>query len=81
MLTALMSVLATVLTLIIALPVSYDIAKIAKGRLQSSWFQLCLLQFLDLADGRVEMLHNDTAMMVGWSTLRCCSWWCRWSQT
>lgn len=90
--TAVMSVLATALTLIIAFPVSYYIAKIAKGRLQSTLFLLCLvpfwvselvrtfgwmillretgifsniLQFTGLSDGPVEMLYNDTAMMVG----------------
>jgi len=90
--TALMSVLATVMTLIIAFPVSYYIAKIAKGRLQSALFLLCLvpfwvselvrtfgwmillretgifsnlLQFIGIVDGPVEMLYNDTAMMVG----------------
>ncbi|MBV1866687.1 MAG: ABC transporter permease [Marinosulfonomonas sp.] len=90
--TALMSVLATVMTLIIAFPVSYYIAKIAKGRLQSALFLLCLvpfwvselvrtfgwmillretgifsnlLQFVGIVDGPVEMLYNDTAMMVG----------------
>lgn len=90
--TALMSILATGLTLLIAFPVSYYIAKIAKGRLQSSLFLLCLvpfwvselvrtfgwiillretgvisnfLQWTGVASGPVEMLYNDTAMMVG----------------
>lgn len=90
--TAVMSVLATAMTLIIAFPVSYYIAKIAKGRLQSALFLLCLvpfwvselvrtfgwmillretgifsnlLQFIGIVDGPVEMLYNDTAMMVG----------------
>ncbi len=43
--TAIMSILATALTLAIAFPVSYYIAKIAKGRLQSSLFLLCLVPF------------------------------------
>ena len=43
--TAVMSVLATVITLIIAFPVSYYIAKIAKGRLQAVLFMLCLIPF------------------------------------
>ncbi|WP_212525491.1 ABC transporter permease [Actibacterium sp. MT2.3-13A] len=43
--TALMSVLATALTLLIAFPVSYYIAKIAKGRVQSALFLLCLVPF------------------------------------
>ena len=90
--TAIMSVLATVMTLIIAFPISYYIAKIARGRLQAALFLLCLLpfwvselvrtfgwiillretgiisnvlQYLGLAEGPVEMLYNDAAMMVG----------------
>ncbi len=43
--TALMSVLATLITLIIAFPVSYYIAKMAKGRLQAALFLLCLVPF------------------------------------
>lgn len=43
--TAVMSILATALTLVIAFPVSYYIAKIARGRLQASLFLLCLLPF------------------------------------
>lgn len=43
--TAIMSVLATAITLVIAFPVSYYIAKIAKGRLQAALFLLCLLPF------------------------------------
>ena len=43
--TAVMSVLATVITLLIAFPVSFYIAKIAKGRVQSSLFLLCLVPF------------------------------------
>jgi spermidine/putrescine transport system permease protein len=43
--TAVMSVLATLITLIIAFPVSYYIAKIAKGRLQQVLFILCLIPF------------------------------------
>ncbi|MFV0512740.1 MAG: ABC transporter permease [Jhaorihella sp.] len=90
--TAVMSILATFVTLLIAFPVSYYIAKIAKGRLQSALFLLCLvpfwvselvrtfgwiillretgvfsslLQWAGLADRPVEMLYNDTAIMVG----------------
>lgn len=90
--TAVMSILATAITLVIAFPVSYYIAKIAKGRVQSALFLLCLvpfwvselvrtfgwmillretgiisnlLQFFGLASGPVEMLYNDSAMMVG----------------
>ncbi|MEM9332332.1 MAG: ABC transporter permease [Pseudomonadota bacterium] len=43
--TATFSILATIITLIIAFPVSYYIAKIAKGRTQSVLFLLCLLPF------------------------------------
>ncbi|MCB1364196.1 MAG: ABC transporter permease [Rhodobacteraceae bacterium] len=43
--TAVMSILATAITLLIAFPVSYYIAKIAKGRLQSALFLLCLVPF------------------------------------
>jgi spermidine/putrescine transport system permease protein len=43
--TAMMSVLATVLTLLIGFPVAFHIAKIAKGRLQSALFLLCLVPF------------------------------------
>ncbi|MBW4709711.1 ABC transporter permease [Roseobacter sp. YSTF-M11] len=43
--TAVMSVLATVITLLIAFPVSYYIAKMVKGRVQSALFLLCLVPF------------------------------------
>ncbi len=43
--TAVMSILATLITLLIAFPVAYYIAKIAKGRLQSALFLLCLMPF------------------------------------
>ncbi len=43
--TAVMSTLATVLTLLIGFPVAFYIAKIAKGRLQSTLFLLCLVPF------------------------------------
>ncbi|MGH1416150.1 MAG: ABC transporter permease [Pelagimonas sp.] len=43
--TAVMSILATLLTLLIAFPVSYYIAKMVKGRLQSALFLLCLVPF------------------------------------
>lgn len=90
--TATMSVLATILTLIIAFPVSYYIAKMVRGRMRSVLFLLCLvpfwvselvrtfgwmillretglfsslLQWIGLTSGPVEMLYNDTAIMVG----------------
>ncbi|RME13945.1 MAG: ABC transporter permease [Alphaproteobacteria bacterium] len=43
--TAIMSVLATAITLVIAFPVSFYIAKIAKGRLQSALFLMTLIPF------------------------------------
>ena len=43
--TAVMSTLATMITLLIAFPVSYYIAKIARGRVQSALFLLCLVPF------------------------------------
>ena len=43
--TAVMSVMATAITLVIAFPVSYYIAKIARGRLRSALFLLCLVPF------------------------------------
>ncbi len=43
--TAIMSVLATLITLIIGFPISYYIAKIARGRSQASLFLLCLIPF------------------------------------
>lgn len=43
--TATMSILATLITLIIAFPVAYYIAKMAKGRVQSALFLLCLVPF------------------------------------
>jgi spermidine/putrescine transport system permease protein len=43
--TAIMSILATVITLLIAFPVAYYIAKMAKGRMQQVLFMLCLIPF------------------------------------
>lgn len=43
--TAVMSVLATALTLLIAFPVAYYIAKMARGRARSALFMLCLVPF------------------------------------
>lgn len=43
--TALMSVSATALTLIIGFPIAYYIAKLAQGRLRATLFVLCLLPF------------------------------------
>lgn len=43
--TAIMSILATVLTLLIGFPVSYYIAKMLRGRLKNFLFLLCLVPF------------------------------------
>ncbi|WP_421857443.1 ABC transporter permease [Oricola sp.] len=43
--TAVMSILATALTLIVGFPVAYYIAKIARGRMRSILFVLCLVPF------------------------------------
>ncbi|MFP5508315.1 MAG: ABC transporter permease [Alphaproteobacteria bacterium] len=43
--TAMMSILATLLTLLIAFPVSYYIAKMARGRARSVLFLMCLVPF------------------------------------
>ncbi len=43
--TAIMSIIATLITLIIAFPISYYIAKVAKGRRQAMLFLLCLIPF------------------------------------
>ncbi len=43
--TALMSIAATAITLLIAFPVSYYIAKLARGKIRAALFTLCLLPF------------------------------------
>jgi spermidine/putrescine transport system permease protein len=43
--TAVMSVMATALTLLIGFPVAYYIAKMARGRVRSALFLLCLVPF------------------------------------
>jgi len=43
--TAVMSVTATLLTLIVAFPVSYYIAKVLRGRIKNFLFMLCLIPF------------------------------------
>jgi spermidine/putrescine transport system permease protein len=43
--TAIMSILATILTLLIAFPVSYYIAKMVRGRARSVLFLMCLIPF------------------------------------
>ena len=90
--TATMSIIATILTLLIAFPVSYYIAKMLRGRAKGLLFVLCLipfwvselvrtygwmillresgvistwLQYLNWADGPVEMLYTDATIMLG----------------
>ncbi len=43
--TAVMSILATVLTLLIAFPVAFYIAKMLRGRVKAALFMLCLIPF------------------------------------
>jgi len=43
--TAVMSIFATILTLLIGFPISYYIAKIARGKIKNILFLLCLLPF------------------------------------
>ncbi|MCB1859559.1 MAG: ABC transporter permease [Gammaproteobacteria bacterium] len=43
--TALLSILATALTLLIAFPVSYYVAKMLRGRIKNALFLLCLIPF------------------------------------
>lgn len=90
--TAIMSITATALTLLIGFPVAYYIAKLTRGRSKTTLFLMCLIPFwvselvrtfgwmillretgvisnllqaVGLADGPVEMLYNDAAIMVG----------------
>ena len=90
--TAVMSILTTALTLLIAFPVAWYIARMLRGRSKSLLFLLCLipfwvselvrtygwmillretgvfsrvLQWSGLADGPVEMLYNDAAILLG----------------
>ena len=57
--TAAMSILATVATLLIAFPVSWYIAKIARGRTKSTLFILCLIPFW----------VSETVRTLGWMIL------------
>ncbi|PLW77940.1 ABC transporter permease [Cohaesibacter celericrescens] len=43
--TAVMSILATVITLLIGFPISYYIAKVAKGKIRAALFLACLIPF------------------------------------
>ena len=57
--TAVMSVLATALTLLLAFPIAWTIAKIARGRARSLLFVLCLIPFW----------VSETVRTLGWMIL------------
>ena len=57
--TALMSVLATTLTLLLAFPIAWTIAKIARGHTRSLLFVLCLIPFW----------VSETVRTLGWMIL------------
>jgi spermidine/putrescine transport system permease protein len=57
--TATMSILSTGLTLLIAFPVAWTIAKIARGRIKSIMFVLCLIPFW----------VSETVRALGWMIL------------
>lgn len=57
--TALMSILATAITLLMAFPIAWTIAKIARGRAQSMLFILCLIPFW----------VSETVRTLGWMIL------------
>jgi spermidine/putrescine transport system permease protein len=57
--TAIMSALATVLTLLVAFPVAWIIAKVARGRASSLLFVLCLIPFW----------VSETVRALGWLIL------------
>lgn len=90
--TALYSIIATLLTLAVAFPVAFYLAKVVRPRFKGSLFVLLMLSFwvselvrtygwmmllresgiinhvlisLGVIEQRVEMLYNDTAIMVG----------------
>lgn len=57
--TALMSILATGLTLLMAFPIAWTIAKIARGRARATLFMLCLIPFW----------VSETVRTLGWMIL------------
>ena len=57
--TALMSILSTALTLLIAFPIAWTIAKIARGRAKSMLFVMCLIPFW----------VSETVRALGWMIL------------
>jgi spermidine/putrescine transport system permease protein len=80
--TALLSALATALTLLVAFPIAWVITKVARARASGVLFLMCLIPFW----------VSETVRSLGWLILlresgvlpgllvipRCCSWWCRW---
>jgi spermidine/putrescine transport system permease protein len=57
--TAVMSMLATLLTLLMAFPIAWTIAKIARGRVRSLMFVMCLIPFW----------VSETVRTLGWMIL------------
>ena len=57
--TAVMSMLATLITLLLAFPIAWTIAKIARGRLRSLMFVMCLIPFW----------VSETVRTLGWMIL------------
>lgn len=57
--TAVMSMLATAMTLLLAFPIAWTIAKIARGRARSTMFVLCLIPFW----------VSETVRTLGWMIL------------
>jgi spermidine/putrescine transport system permease protein len=57
--TATLSILSTMLTLLIAFPIAWTIAKIARGRVKSAMFVLCLIPFW----------VSETVRALGWMIL------------
>ena len=57
--TAVLSILATALTLVLAFPIAWTIAKIARGRAKSLMFVLCLIPFW----------VSETVRTLGWMIL------------
>jgi len=57
--TAVMSLVSTAITLVVAFPIAWTIAKIARGRIQSTLFVLCLIPFW----------VSETVRALGWMIL------------
>jgi spermidine/putrescine transport system permease protein len=57
--TAVMSLVSTAITLLVAFPIAWTIAKIARGRVQSALFVLCLIPFW----------VSETVRALGWMIL------------